>query len=54
MSTVGRWAFLAVAEQLRREDPDGFDLLADPRFQLRFTLSPGELVLFDDSRVLHV
>lgn len=109
---------LAVAEELRREDPEGFDLLAttpvrfrffdadeelierrtiirrdalgrmtgvhysprldsmpvmdpdttrrfqrarrrlgelfaDPRFQLQFTLSAGELMMFDNSRVLH-
>lgn len=29
------------------------ELFADPRFQLRFTLSAGELVMFDNSRVLH-
>ncbi|MDT8320271.1 MAG: TauD/TfdA family dioxygenase [Xanthomonadales bacterium] len=29
------------------------ELLADPRFELRFPLRQGELVMFDNSRVLH-
>lgn len=29
------------------------ELLADPRFELRFPLAAGELVMFDNSRVLH-
>lgn len=29
------------------------ELFADPRFQLRFTLAVGELVMFDNSRILH-
>jgi gamma-butyrobetaine dioxygenase len=29
------------------------ELFADPRFELRFPLRPGELMMFDNSRVLH-
>lgn len=29
------------------------ELFADPRFQIQFTLSAGELMMFDNSRVLH-
>lgn len=29
------------------------ELLSDPRFELRFPLRPGELLLFDNSRVVH-
>lgn len=29
------------------------ELLTDPRFELRFPLRPGELLLFDNSRIVH-
>jgi len=29
------------------------ELLADPAFEIRFSLRPGELVMFDNNRVLH-
>lgn len=29
------------------------ELLVDPRFEIRFPLRPGELLMFDNSRVLH-
>ena len=29
------------------------ELFADPRFELRFALAAGELMMFDNSRVLH-
>ncbi len=49
-----------VASALRDADPEGYGLLArfwrllrEPRFQLCFRLSPGEMIAFDNLRILH-
>jgi gamma-butyrobetaine dioxygenase len=46
MSTVGTRAYQRARHRLS-------ELLVDPEFEVRFTLQPGEVEVFDNSRVLH-